>query len=84
MHEVDARGTTLLIGFISVESDLGVTLSERIEGQIACVPAGQVARWRAVLGPTLNETRVEHWLTRFLQHRGRGVAADLGVFARVQ
>ena len=26
-------------------------LSERIEGDIACVPGHQVARWRAALGP---------------------------------
>ena len=50
-HEVDARGSTLLIGFISAESDMGAALSARIDGAIACVPARQVARWRAMLGP---------------------------------
>ena len=50
-HEVDARGSTLLIGFFSAESDMGAALSELIDGEIACVAAHQVARWRAVLGP---------------------------------
>src|SRR4029453_7233836 len=38
-HEMDARGTTLLIAFISAESDMGAALSERIDGEIAYVPA---------------------------------------------
>ena len=78
-HEVDARGTTLLIGFFSAESDVGAALSERIEGEIACVPARQVASWRAELGPTPNEARTERWLTKFLTHRRRGVAIHPGV-----
>jgi AraC-like DNA-binding protein len=78
-HEVDARGTTLLIGFINAESDMGAAVSERIEGEIACVPARQVARWRAALGPAPNEARAERWLTKFLMHRGRGVAIHPGV-----
>ena len=78
-HEVDARGTTLLIGFINAESDMGAALSERIEGEIACVPARQVARWRGVLGPTPNEARAERWLTEFLLRRGRPAAIHPGV-----
>ena len=78
-HEVDSRGTTLLIGFFSAESDVGAALSERIDGEIACVPAHQVARWRAELGPTPNEARAEHWLTKFLIQPRRGVAIHPGV-----
>jgi AraC-like DNA-binding protein len=78
-HEMDARGSTLLIGFISAESDMGAALSERIEGPIACVPAPQVARWRAVLGPTPNEARAERWLIEFLLHERRGAAMHPGV-----
>jgi AraC-like DNA-binding protein len=78
-HEVDARGTTLLIGFISAESDLGATLSARIEGQIACVPAPQVVQWRAVLGRTPNDACAQRWLTTFLLRRGRGVTIHPGV-----
>jgi AraC-like DNA-binding protein len=78
-HEVDARGTTLLIGFFSAESDVGAGLSERIDGEIASVPANQVARWRAELGPTPNEARAEHWLTKFLIQPRHGVAIHPGV-----
>jgi hypothetical protein len=38
-HEVDARGSTLPIGFINAQSDVGAALSEHINGGIACVPA---------------------------------------------
>ena len=78
-HEVDARGTTLLIGFVSAESDLGVALSERIEGEIACVASRQVGRWRTVLGPTPNEDRAERWLSTFLLHHSRPLAIHPGV-----
>ncbi len=74
-HEVDARGTTtLLIGFISAESDMGAALSERIQGEIACVPARQVASWRTMLGRTPNDARVERWLTEFLPQWKRSAA----------
>jgi AraC-like DNA-binding protein len=79
-HEVDARGSsTLLIGFISAESEIGAALAERIADEIACVPDRQVARWRAVLGPTPDETRAERWLTGFLPHQGRGQTIHPGV-----
>ena len=74
-HEVDARGTTtLLIGFISAESDMGAALSERIQGEIARVPARQVASWRTMLGRTPNDVCVERWLTEFLPHWKRSAA----------
>ena len=79
MHEADARGSPLLIGFINAESELGVALSERIEGAITCVPDRQVARWRAVLGSTPNEARAERWLIEFLPHAQPGVAIHPGV-----
>jgi AraC-like DNA-binding protein len=78
-HEIDARGSTLLIGFFSAESDMGAALSELIDGEIGCVPAHRVARWRAVLGPTPNEGRVERWLIKFLLPRTRGIALHPGV-----
>jgi AraC-like DNA-binding protein len=79
IHEMDARGNTLLIGFVSAESDMGAALSERIEGEIACVPARQVARWRAVLGSTPNEARAERWLSEFVMPRRREAAIHPGV-----
>jgi AraC-like DNA-binding protein len=79
IHEVDARGSTLLLGFINAESDMGAALSERIDGEIACVPARQVSRWRTVLGSTPNEARAERWLSEFLVHPKRAVAIHPGV-----
>ena len=38
-HELDARGSTLLIAFINAESDVGAALSKRIDGAITRVPA---------------------------------------------
>jgi AraC-like DNA-binding protein len=78
-HEVDARGTTLLIGFINAESDMGAALSQRIEGEIASVPARQVARWRAVLGSTPDEARAERWLSETFAPRRQEVAMHAGV-----
>jgi AraC-like DNA-binding protein len=79
IHEVDARGSSLLIGFISAESEMGAALSERIDGQIACVPARHVSRWRAVLGATPDEARAERWLSEFLLHPKRALAIHPGV-----
>jgi AraC-like DNA-binding protein len=78
-HEVDARGTTLLIGFINAESDMGAALSDRIQGEIGCVSARQVARWRAVLGRMPSEERAERWLTTFLPQQRRDAAIHPGV-----
>jgi len=72
-HEVDARSTTVLIGFVDSESELGTALVERIEGEIFCIPENQVARWRTALGPTLTESRVERWVRTELLHRHRAV-----------
>ena len=68
------RVDTGLIGFIDAESEIGAAFSERIEGDIARVPAHQVARWRAALGPSPNEARAQRWLTTFLPHRKRAAA----------
>jgi len=78
-HEVDARDTTVLIGFVDSESELGAALSESIEGDISCISEAQVARWRAALGRTPTETRVERWVTTQLLHRRRPVRIHPGV-----
>jgi AraC-like DNA-binding protein len=72
-HEVDARNGASLIGFVEYESELGAALAERIEGDIFCLPAAEVARWRAALGRTPNEARVELWVRKELLHRRRSV-----------
>jgi AraC-like DNA-binding protein len=78
-HEMDARGSTLLIAFVSAESEMGAALSDRIAGDITRVPAREVARWRAALGPTPNEARTEGWLTELVLHQTRSVAMHPGI-----
>jgi AraC-like DNA-binding protein len=73
-HEVDARDTTiLLIAFVDAESELGAALAQRIDGGISPVPATQVARWRAALGPRLSKARVERWVKKELLNGQRPV-----------
>jgi AraC-like DNA-binding protein len=71
-HEVDARNSAVLIGFIDWESELGQALGERIDGDFCCVPENEVARWRTALGRTLTDSRVERWVRTELLHR-RGI-----------
>src|SRR5262245_52066579 len=47
VHELEARGGTLLIGFISAESDLGAGLREHIGSPIQFVPARRHGMERA-------------------------------------
>src|SRR5262245_803591 len=79
LHEVDARGSSLLIGFISAESELGAALCERLSSAIQCVPAPEVGRWRTELGLTPTEARVERWLLQFLLRGQRTVTIHPGV-----
>ena len=78
-HEMDARHRTLLIAFISAESDIGAELSAAIDGDLACVPAHQVTRWRAVLGTTPSQARIERWVTEYLKPPKRSVSIHPGV-----
>src|SRR5262249_62304508 len=66
LHEVDARDTTVLIGFVDSESELGAALCDRIDGDILYVTESQVARWRAALRPRLDEARVDRWVGKEL------------------
>jgi AraC-like DNA-binding protein len=72
-HEVDARDTTVLIGFVDAESDLGGALCERIEHDISCVSENEVARWRAALRDPLSDEGVERWVRTELLHQRRAV-----------
>jgi AraC-like DNA-binding protein len=76
---MDGRGSSLLIGFVSAESDMGAEISARIEGEIAVVPAKQVACWRAVLGASPDVARAERWLSKTLMPRRRHVTIHPGV-----
>jgi AraC-like DNA-binding protein len=71
LHEVDARDTTVLIGFVDSESELGAALCDRIDGDILYVTESQVARWRAALRPGLNEARVDRWVRKQLLGKRR-------------
>jgi AraC-like DNA-binding protein len=79
VHEIDARGGTVLLAFVDAESETGVALSERVHGDFAPVPPRQLVRWRDALGPTLNEARVDRWLTKYLLRRRRAVAIHPGI-----
>jgi hypothetical protein len=59
LHEVAASDTTVLIGFVDSESELGAALCDRIDGNISYITDSRVARWRAALRPRLNEARVD-------------------------
>jgi AraC-like DNA-binding protein len=72
VHEFDAPGPTVVIGFIDAESEIGAALIERITSDIESVPADEVARWRAMLGTAPDKQSVERWLTNCLVH-GKGV-----------
>jgi AraC-like DNA-binding protein len=78
-HEVDARDTTVLIGFVDSESELGAALKERIGGGISCISEAQVARWRVALGKIPTDARIERWVRKQLLHRRRPVRIHPGV-----
>jgi len=61
VHKIDARdGTIILIALVNAESELGAALSERLDGDVSCLGACQVASWRAVLGPVPSESGEEN------------------------
>jgi AraC-like DNA-binding protein len=87
-HEVNARGTDVLIAFVDAESELGAALAERTAVDVTPVPMATVAEWRAQLGDSVSLTaaRVEPWVTTTLlsdrrqpsiDHRVKRVLRDL-------
>jgi len=72
-HEIDARDATVLIAFVDPESELATALGERIDGDITRISDGQAARWRAALGRTPTEARVERWVRTELLYGRRSV-----------
>ena len=77
-HEVDARGTDVMIAFVDAESDLGAALSARTQSEVAPIPADTVAAWRAQLGKSasLTAARVEPWVTQTLLRERRPASID--------
>jgi len=72
-HEIDARDSAVLIAFVDPESELGTALGERVGGNISRISDSQVAHWRAVLGRTPTEARVERWVRTELLYGRRPV-----------
>jgi AraC-like DNA-binding protein len=77
-HEVNARGTPVLIAFVDAESELGTALAERTISTAAPIPMATVTEWRAQLGDsaTLSATRVEPWVTGTLLRDRRPSSID--------
>ena len=67
-HEVNARGTDVLIAFVDAESELGAALAQRTAADVTPVPMATVAEWRTQLGDSasLTAARVEPWVTTTL------------------
>jgi AraC-like DNA-binding protein len=87
-HEVNARGTDVLIAFVDGESELAAALAERAASEVTPVPMETVADWRAQLGDpaSLTAARVEPWVIGTLlsdrrppsiDHRVKRVLRDL-------
>src|SRR5262249_32650346 len=67
-HEVNARGTDVLIAFVDAESELGAALAERTSSEVGPIRPATVADGRTQLGDlaSLTAARVEPWVTRTL------------------
>ena len=71
-HEIDGRGTQVLIGFVDVESDVGAALGNRAGSNLSPIPPRTIADWRSKLGDpdSLTAARVEPWVhDTLLAHR---------------
>jgi AraC-like DNA-binding protein len=70
-HEVDARGSTMLVAFVDSASELGAALSAQIKGDIWRVPKKRVLFWRAALGQPPNKSRIQRWVQKHLLRKTR-------------
>jgi AraC-like DNA-binding protein len=77
-HEVNARGTDVLIAFVDAESELGAALTDRTESDVSAIPVATVAEWRAQLGDSasLTAARVEPWVRNTLLRDRRSSSID--------
>jgi len=82
LHEVEALGGTVLLGFVDAESELGAGLCARIAGDFAAVDARTVARWRQALG-SLRDDTVERWARDYLLSARKTIRLDSRVQAVV-
>jgi AraC-like DNA-binding protein len=61
-HEVDARGTTVIVAFLDPETEVGEGLRRRLDGPLAVLPAAEVEGWRRALGARpLQPAAVDRW-----------------------
>jgi AraC-like DNA-binding protein len=67
-HEVDARGTEVLIAFVEAESDVGAALLAQLIADATPIPSDIATTWRAELGQPgqIDKARVESWVTQSL------------------
>lgn len=77
-HEVDARQTAVLIGFVDPVSDLAAALAEFARSDVAPIAGRTIAAWRAQLGEpsSLTGTQVEPWVRQTLLCGHRPSALD--------
>jgi AraC-like DNA-binding protein len=78
-HEIDARGATLLIGFIDAESEWGAALCDAIRSDISRISPRRLADWRRAWGATPDASRVERWVRHELLRHRRPVTIHAGV-----
>jgi AraC-like DNA-binding protein len=77
-HEINARGTNVVIAFVDAESELGAALAERTGSELAPIAPATVAQWRSQLGEPMSLTaaRVEPWVTGTLLRERRPPPID--------
>ena len=77
-HEVDARGTHVLIAFMDPESEVGFALAERTRSNVSPIASRTIAAWRAQLGDadSLAAARVDPWVRQTLLGSRRRPALD--------
>jgi AraC-like DNA-binding protein len=72
-HEIDARGATVLIGFIDPESELAPPLVQRFGSRMVPISDRVVEAWRRRLGDAQSRDalRVESWVRSELLNQSR-------------
>jgi len=61
-HEVDARGTNVIIAFVDPETEVGAGLRRRLAGPLTVLPEAEVEGWRRQLAAVpLQPAAVERW-----------------------
>lgn len=80
VHQIDARGDTILIAFIDAESELGGAMRGRATADITRIAASIVAGWRSALGVPPTGRSVQAWIEGHLL----GLEGEISIDPRVQ